>query len=454
MTFTANWYGLFIGLGIVVALELIERKARLFKFDVKYLRQVLLIGLVAGVIGSRAWHVATDFSLYQEDLLSMLFFWQGGLSILGGILGGIVGVYGVTRLLQREGKLSFTTVLDLLVFGVPFGQAIGRWGNWVNQELYGTPTALPWGIAIAPENRVAEFASNSTFHPLFLYESLLLIIFGGFVWILSARKSSEGSSEDWKVGSGSYAFAYLLFYSVVRFFLEFLRVQKAPSVFEFLSVNQVALLVVVAVVLVCWRQKIPAKLRRGVVGGFILGSCILLIVLFRGSPGQGLGFEHWKTAQIDSRQTDTAQSGVQYALSTKETLTELRVARDHELRTVRIGNTTLEVEVVTSARGITQGLSGRKELGAEGMLFVFPSAREALFWMPEMQFDLDIIWISQGLVQEVEKNVPKPVAGAALNELPRYPSPGKVELVLEVPAGKTDEWGIGSGTAVFLEQFK
>jgi len=243
-----HWYGFLIGLGAVVALELSERKARAEGVTPACWRRVTLWVLVLGVFGARLWHVITDFYLYQDNMLAAVYMWEGGLSIIGAVAGGLVGIWGALRS-STCSSLHFARIADLLVFGLPFGQAIGRWGNWVNQELYGVPTDLPWAISIDPERRAAEYSEFSYFHPLFLYESVLLAGFGVWIWWWSSRFSSsdlQRMSSKWKIGTGWFMASYLGFYSATRFFLEYLRVEKAPSWIPGLSVNQV----VAAVVLV------------------------------------------------------------------------------------------------------------------------------------------------------------------------------------------------------------
>ncbi|MBP9819759.1 DUF192 domain-containing protein [Candidatus Woesebacteria bacterium] len=117
---------------------------------------------------------------------------------------------------------------------------------------------------------------------------------------------------------------------------------------------------------------------------------------------------------------------------------------------IQVGSTQLTVEVVNTSASITQGLSGRSEIGSDGMLFVFETSQHAVFWMKEMLFDLDLVWIHQGRVVGISAGVPRPIPGTSEQDLPLYRSEGLVDLVLELPAGKADETGIRPGDSVFL----
>ena len=120
---------------------------------------------------------------------------------------------------------------------------------------------------------------------------------------------------------------------------------------------------------------------------------------------------------------------------------------DRELRTITVGDTPIEVEVVTTPESTSQGLSGRTEIGADGMLFVFPTKQDRQFWMPEMQFDIDIVWIQDTTVVAVTSQVPKPPSTATPAELlPRYSAGIESNVVLELPSGTAAQMGIKPGT--------
>ncbi|NCO12439.1 prolipoprotein diacylglyceryl transferase [Candidatus Pacearchaeota archaeon] len=215
-----NIYGLLVGISAVIALLLIEKKGKQIGFEFKNYFLDLFIIFSLTIFFARAWHVATDFNLYQDSLIETLFIWNGGMSILGAILGYFIAVI----VLAKIQKYEVLKLMDLIVFGLPFAQSIGRWGNYFNQELYGWETGLPWGIMI---NGVKH-------HPLFLYESLLTLLFGIYVWF---------SWKDNEIGQGRLFVVYLSFYSFVRFLLDFLRIEKT-MISSWLGLNQLVLLFV------------------------------------------------------------------------------------------------------------------------------------------------------------------------------------------------------------------
>ena len=242
-------YGFFIALGILAGLLVVDKIADVQNFvnkdkDGKGLEvdvfSILPWILIPGIIGARFYHVVDYWSYYDKNLIEIFYLWQGGLGIFGGIIGGVSGLFiysafislkqfrkdikilEIKKLMEISPQYfnilisNFFSLLDLGAIGLPLGQAIGRWGNYFNQELYGLPTSLPWGIYIRPENRLPGFENFERFHPLFLYESLgclliFLIIFG------IANFSSRSH--------GKLFFLYLFLYSFLRFWLEFLRIE-------------------------------------------------------------------------------------------------------------------------------------------------------------------------------------------------------------------------------------
>lgn len=234
--FTLHIYGALVGVATVVVLKVAEYHLGHSDHRRAVFWDTTVVLLVCTLIGSRLWHVATDWHLYNGDLLSVLYVWRGGLSIVGGVAGMLVGAYLATRYFYK--KLQFFEVTDVVVIGLPFGQALGRIGNWFNQELYGLPTSLPWKIYIDPAHRLAEYHQFAYYHPLFLYEAVALLIFGGVLWWLATR------NKVFEVGSGLVTLLYLALYGWLRFFLEFLRIDKATIAASSVGVNQVVMLVV------------------------------------------------------------------------------------------------------------------------------------------------------------------------------------------------------------------
>ena len=173
--------------------------------------------VLAGVIGARLYHVATDVEKFYGNWGDVVAIWNGGLGIPGGLLlGGAVGMY-VTH---RRG-IGIAVAATCAAPAVPLAQAIGRWGNYFNQELYGRPTDLPWALRIDAENLEAGFAVGTTFHPTFLYESL---------WCLGLCFVLLWIDRRWRPAPGQLIAMYVIGYGIGRFWVEGLRIDEADQV--------------------------------------------------------------------------------------------------------------------------------------------------------------------------------------------------------------------------------
>ncbi len=202
-----------IGLGIIAATMVARPRvvARGMHPDTPV--EMLMWVVPAGVVGARMYHVLTD-SVPIGDWIKI---WEGGLGIPGGILGGTAGAL----LFIRRRGLESAKVFDAIVPGVALAQAIGRWGNWWNQELYGRPTTLPWGLEIDAEHRISGFGEFETFHPTFLYESLWNLALCGFLIWLDRTKILKPGKLVW-VYTGTYA--------IGRLWIEALRIDPATEI--------------------------------------------------------------------------------------------------------------------------------------------------------------------------------------------------------------------------------
>lgn len=249
---TLHVYGFLIGLGSLVAYLIIEHEGKkdgLAESEIAKMTTGLFLG---AIIGARAWHVWTDWHLYAGQPLDAFAIWNGGLSILGALVGGAI-VLGLMRRLQKsKHEISLAHYADLAAFGVPVGQMIGRLGNAFNQELYGLPTDLPWKLYIAPENRLDKYSSNEYFHPLFAYE---IVLMGIFV-LVSLFLQRLGVIQR---GKGSFAVVYALYYATIRFLLDFLRVDKQLFAETSLGLNQVVMFLFIGFLTVVLVYK---KIRR------------------------------------------------------------------------------------------------------------------------------------------------------------------------------------------------
>src|SRR5687767_14063162 len=163
-----RWYAVFILTGIVAAIWLSQRIVRRRGMDPDFILDVAPLVVLAGVVGARAYYVLLKPGYFAENPSEIVNLRLGGLTIHGAIAGGLLMLWWYSRQ-RRQRLLSW---LDVIVPGVALAQAIGRWGNWANQEAFGTPSDLPWAVEIAPGRRPNEYASAETFHPTFLYESL------------------------------------------------------------------------------------------------------------------------------------------------------------------------------------------------------------------------------------------------------------------------------------------
>ena len=220
---TIHFYALILLTGMLVGAYLAARRARQYGLDPEHVWNGLLWAIIPGLIGARIYHILTPtpasgltLEFYLRNPLQMFAIWNGGLGIYGGLLGGALGILYYARR-HRQPLLKW---FDVVAPTVPVAQAIGRWGNFVNQELYGAPTDLPWAIYIPPEKRVPPYTQYERFHPLFLYESLLnLAAFGILIFI--ERRYRE------RLRDGDLLLLYLLLYALIRFALDFIRLDNS-----------------------------------------------------------------------------------------------------------------------------------------------------------------------------------------------------------------------------------
>ncbi|HEV8440335.1 MAG TPA: prolipoprotein diacylglyceryl transferase [Methylomirabilota bacterium] len=209
-----RWYGILMATAIALGFWLANREARAMRLPADDILRVAQWAVVAGLIGARLYEVLFDWSYYGQHPAKIPAVWEGGLAIHGGLIAGpIVGVW-----LARRWRLPIWQSLDVAAPSIALGQAIGRWGNFFNEEAFGRPTDLPWKLYIAPAHRPAEFARYDYFHPTFLYESLWdLGIFLALVLWLRPRLRGR---------PGALFFCYLGLYSVGRFAIESLRLDS------------------------------------------------------------------------------------------------------------------------------------------------------------------------------------------------------------------------------------
>ena len=253
------YYGIILMLGAVAASYLAEREARRRGQNGELVWDALIWVLIAGIVGARLWHILTPppsmlvvnpatgalenpyFAGGIPRVLDMLWIRRGGLGIPGAVIGGAVALYWFCR----KRKLNFAEWADIAAPAVALGQAIGRWGNFTNQELYCTPTNLPWGIAI---QYAPGYPPETRFHPLFLYESICNLV-NMFLLLWLARRFSA------RLKAGDLFLLYLVAYPLGRFLLEFLRLDAAQV--GGININQTIMAVValLAAGVLIWRHR-------------------------------------------------------------------------------------------------------------------------------------------------------------------------------------------------------
>ena len=208
-------YGLLLALGVVLAVKMTMVRWGRRGGEPNDILDGALIVVLSGVVGARLYHVLTDYQRFDHGhWLDAFKIWKGGLAIWGAVLGGAAAVAYLT---WRK-NASALAVSDCVVPGLFFAQAIGRWGNWFNQELFGRPTTLPWGLEISPDKRPAGYAHYATFHPTFLYESIYCLLGGiALLWI----------DKRLHLRRGQLTALYVIIYTFGRFFFENLRIDDA-----------------------------------------------------------------------------------------------------------------------------------------------------------------------------------------------------------------------------------
>lgn len=205
-----HWYGIMIMLGVVAAITVAWFEAKRRGENPDHVMSMALAAVPLGVIGARLYHVIDKWDYYMQN--PNLIVGAQGLGIIGAVIGGALGLIIFTRIL----RLSTPRWLDIVAPGLILAQAIGRWGNFFNQELYGKPTDLPWAIYIDPAHRLSQYANSEYFHPLFFYEFLLNLTGAVTLLVLGRR------FRNW-LRDGDIFLFYLIWYGVGRFGLEGLK---------------------------------------------------------------------------------------------------------------------------------------------------------------------------------------------------------------------------------------
>jgi phosphatidylglycerol---prolipoprotein diacylglyceryl transferase len=260
--FPLRAYALCIIAGIIVAMIIATRRWQARGGTADSMELMVVVGVPFGIVGARLYHVITDYQLYVgpgRQPLDALKIWQGGLGVWGAIAFGLLGGY----LVARRRKIAFPAVLDAIAPAILVAQAIGRLGNWFNQELFGRPTTLPWALEIAPQYRPDGYGQFATFHPTFLYEIL---------WNLAAAALLVWLDRRFRLGHGKVFALYVLLYCAGRFWIEALRIDTVNEIGGFRLNNYTALIgFVVALVWLIWLIRNRPG-REEIVEGIGLGA--------------------------------------------------------------------------------------------------------------------------------------------------------------------------------------
>ena len=222
---TIYWYGIIIMTAALVGGTIASLEAKRRGENEEHIWNMLILVVVLGIVGARLYHVFSSpagtnlgWAYYREHPWAVFEIWNGGLGIYGAVVGGLLGIL----LYTYRARLNLLRYLDIGAPALLIGQAIGRWGNFVNQELYGPPTTLPWGIPIdeyhriPPFNDLSQYPLTTRFHPDFLYESLWNLVGFGLMLILGRKFSN-------RLKDGDLFLIYLIWYPLGRIWVESLR---------------------------------------------------------------------------------------------------------------------------------------------------------------------------------------------------------------------------------------
>ncbi|MBI4812630.1 prolipoprotein diacylglyceryl transferase [Candidatus Falkowbacteria bacterium] len=240
------WYGFFIVLGILAAFLIILQLAKYYNISREIIFDLTFYLIIFGIIGARLYHVLLELPYYLAHPLNIFKVWQGGLAIHGAIIAGVITVWVFAR-------KNFWFLAAIIAPGLALAQAIGRWGNYFNQELFGRPTNLPWSIPINIINRPLEYISAEYFHPTFLYESfgnllIFLTLITIHIWIIKKQKFNNFCYL-------LSVICYLVLYSILRFATEFIRIDETPIIYGVRLPQIASVLIIIASIIVLLKNK-------------------------------------------------------------------------------------------------------------------------------------------------------------------------------------------------------
>ncbi len=248
---TIHFYALCIITGIALAIAIGSRRFAAQGGNSGLVGDIAIYAVPAGIIGGRIYHVLTTPDKYLSDPISALFIWEGGLGIWGAISLGAIVAYFAFQKNPKRGELKFSVFADALAPGLLVAQAVGRFGNWFNKELFGRPLDAPWALQIPEQYRPRGFNNFETYHPTFLYESIWCIFLAFVLIRISVLRNLK---------SGSIFALYVAGYSLGRGIIETFRIDEASLIFGLrLNVWTSALLFSAALIYLFKRNRLPRK---------------------------------------------------------------------------------------------------------------------------------------------------------------------------------------------------
>jgi len=212
-----HFYGLTLLVAIAAAVAIAGIRWTKRGGDWDLIFRVAVWGVASGIVGARLYHVVTSWNELPDEWWGPFAIWKGGLGVWGGIgLGCVVGA-----IVAKRSGANLAVLADCVAPGLLVAQGVGRFGNWWNQELFGSPTDLPWGLEISPENRPFDQIESDTFHPTFLYEAL---------WCFGAAALLLGLERLFRIRPGGLFALYVLLYSIGRLWVEMIRIDPSHEI--------------------------------------------------------------------------------------------------------------------------------------------------------------------------------------------------------------------------------
>lgn len=231
-----QFYGILLGLSALSGYWLATKRREKFGISLEQGDLIILLLIIFGFIGARIYHVLSQLPFYINQPEQIFQVWNGGLSIFGAVIAGVIVLY-IYALKSKEHQASFLNLLDWLTPSLVLGHIIGRFGNFLNYELYGLPTKLPWKMFVPIQFRISPYELNQFFHPVFLYEATGSVV----IFYLLLRL---------KLKPGQLFLLWLFLYNVLRFFLEFIRAESI--IYSGIRLNAAVSAVAAAVALCAW----------------------------------------------------------------------------------------------------------------------------------------------------------------------------------------------------------